>query len=105
MTKSSKIGPNRRGNAGKGRPKGSQNKITRTIRQAIEASFDILGGEEWLVELGRSDPKAYATLLARLVPTEIRNEPTMVFKLVNALPDLDDEELPARGEPLPPALP
>lgn len=101
MTESPKIGSNRRGNAGKGRPKGSPNRLTQTLRQAVEQAFHEVGGVEWLKNLAQSDPKAFAGLLSRLIPSDIKLEqPQVVFKLVNALPDLDDEP-----EPLPPALP
>ena len=58
-------------NAGRGRKKGSVNKTTKTLKEALLASFETLGGEEWLVSLAESDPKAYASLLGRLVPSEI----------------------------------
>ena len=61
----------RAGNRGMGRPKGSVNKTTKTLKEALLASFETLGGEEWLVSLAESDPKAYASLLGRLVPSEI----------------------------------
>ena len=85
--------------AGMGRPKGAQNKITRTIRQAVEQAFHEVGGVEWLKNLAQSDPKAFAGLLSRLIPSDIKLEqPQVVYTLINALPDLDDEP-----EPLPPA--
>lgn len=58
-------------NAGKGQNKGSPNKVTKTLKEALLASFETLGGEAWLVQLAESDPKAYASLLGRLVPSEI----------------------------------
>lgn len=58
--------------AGKGRKFGSLNRTTKTLKAALLASFDTLGGEEWLVALGQSDPKAYASLLSRLIPSEAR---------------------------------
>ena len=58
-------------NAGKGRKKGVPNKTTRTLREALLASFETLGGEAWLVSLAESDPKAYAGLLGRLIPSEV----------------------------------
>ena len=58
-------------NAGKGRKKGTPNKLTVTLKQAILNSFETLGGEAWLVQLAESDPKAYAGLLGRIIPSEI----------------------------------
>ena len=71
--------------AGMGRPKGSPNKTTRTLKEALLASFETLGGEEWLVQLAGSDPKAYAGLLGRLVPSEISAE--VVSTTFPELPD------------------
>ena len=71
--------------AGMGRPKGSPNKTTKTLKEALLASFETLGGEEWLVSLAESDPKAYASLLGRLVPSEISAE--VVSTTFPELPD------------------
>ena len=61
-------------NAGKGRKKGVQNKLTVTLKQAILNSFETLGGEAWLVQLAELDPKAYAGLLGRIIPSEINGQ-------------------------------
>ncbi len=58
--------------AGSGRKRGSLNRTTKTLKEALLASFDTLGGEAWLVSLAESDPKAYAGLLGRLIPQESR---------------------------------
>ncbi|OFC40877.1 hypothetical protein BAE30_16270 [Acidithiobacillus caldus] len=57
--------------AGMGRPAGVPNKTTRALKQALEESFERLGGVEWLVQLAATEPKAYAGLLAKLLPTQI----------------------------------
>jgi hypothetical protein len=54
--------------AGPGRPKGSRNAITMTIKDCLEESFLQLGGVDWLVALGRNEPKAFAQLLGKLLP-------------------------------------
>ena len=64
----------RAGNRGMGRPKGSVNKTTKTLKEALLNSFETLGSEKWLVSLAESDPKAYASLLGRLVPSEVKAE-------------------------------
>lgn len=63
-----------RGNAGKGRPKGSPNKITTAVRDALARSFEEVGGWQWLVKLAKENPKAYATLLAKCLPHEVVGE-------------------------------
>ena len=61
----------RAGNRGMGRPKGSMNKTTASLKAAILEAFDGIGGAEWLRQLAESDAKAFVTLLAKLVPSEI----------------------------------
>jgi len=53
------------------------NKTTRALKEALEASFDELGGVRWLVELGRSEPRAYASLLAKLLPSQVSMDATV----------------------------
>lgn len=68
-----KIGANT-GNAGKGRPKGAQNKLTRTIKEAIEVSFEKVGGADYLAQMAIEQPSAYMTLLGKVLPTQIAAE-------------------------------
>lgn len=58
-------------NAGKGRPKGSKNRLTNTLKEAIEKSFDEVGGVQYLVEQARENPTAYMSLLAKVLPQQI----------------------------------
>lgn len=73
-----------RGNAG--RPKGALNKSTKALKEALLQAADDAhpqGVRGWLVELSENDPKAFASLLARLLPTESKVEqtgPTVVLK-------------------------
>ena len=71
--------------AGMGRPPGAQNKITKTVKQAIEAAFENVGGTEWLIRLAQEDPRTFAILLAKLVPSDVRVEQKPTFVLVNAV--------------------
>ena len=56
------------GSAGPGRPKGSQNAITMDLKMALTEAFWEVGGVGWLVKLAQEEPKAFAGLLARLLP-------------------------------------
>ncbi|MBU2749869.1 hypothetical protein HER14_02515 [Acidithiobacillus thiooxidans] len=56
------------GTAGPGRPKGTPNAITMTLRDGIEEAYHQLGGVAWLVRLGQEEPRAFASLLAKLLP-------------------------------------
>lgn len=56
---------------GSGRQAGVPNKSTQAVREALVAAFAELGGTQFLVELGKSDPATFARLLSRLIPNEI----------------------------------
>lgn len=57
--------------AGKGRPKGAKNKLTTTVREAILAAFDEVGGADYLVQQAMDNPVAFMSLLAKILPTQI----------------------------------
>ena len=59
--------------SGQGRPKGTPNKITRTIREAFEHAFKILQDDNKakLEVWGQANPSLFYQLAARLIPTEI----------------------------------
>ena len=59
--------------AGKGRPKGAVNKLTKTIREAVEISFAQIGGAEWLAKMADDQPVAYMTLLGKVLPQQIEH--------------------------------
>ncbi len=71
--------------AGMGRPPGSPNKTTASLKAAILEAFDEIGGAEWLKDLAESDPKAFVSLLARLIPSEVSADITST-----TLPGLPD---------------
>jgi hypothetical protein len=57
--------------AGMGRPKGSKNKFTTNIKEAIFESFQRLGGADYLEEQGRKNPVAYLMLLKTVMPLQV----------------------------------
>lgn len=59
--------------AGKGRPKGATNKLTRTIKAAIEEAFDKVGGAEYLAKMAYAEPVAFMTLLGKILPTQLEH--------------------------------
>ena len=68
-----KIGANR-GNAGKGRPKGAQNKTTAAIKDMITQALDRSGGVEYLMEQAQSNPSAFLTLVGKVIPLQVNAE-------------------------------
>ena len=59
--------------AGKGRPKGAQNKLTKTIKAAIEGAFDKAGGVDYLARMANEQPVAFMTLLGKVLPTQLEH--------------------------------
>lgn len=58
---------------GRGRPKGSPNKVHASMKQAIAEAFEQLGGTERMVQWAMEDPKhltEFYKLAARLIPVE-----------------------------------
>ena len=80
--------------AGPGRPKGIPNKITLSVREAIERAFDNLGGSSYLEHVGRTDPRTFCALLSKLLPTKLASADGS--PLLAALTELTDAQLQAR---------
>lgn len=53
---------------GKGRPKGSLNKIDADFKQAFELAFNEMGGWRALYKWGVENPNLFFPLVARMVP-------------------------------------
>lgn len=77
-----------------GRSKGTPNALTVSIREAIERAFDKLGGQDYLVHVGRTDPRTFCALLSKLLPTKLANADGS--PILTALTALTDAELEAR---------
>ena len=71
-----------------------QNKLTVSVREAIEHAFDELGGTSYLVHVGRNDPRTFCALLSKLLPTKWANADGS--PLLAALTELTDAQLEAR---------
>lgn len=68
--------PNRGSKPGEkrgGRAKGVPNKLTRTIKQAIEVAFADVGGAEYLARMAKEQPVAFMTLLGKIIPTQLEH--------------------------------
>ena len=83
-----------------GRPVGAQNKVTVALKDALMAALDAQdgGAQAYFERLARSDPRTFCTLLAKLIPHEMKLKgagdgvPLLILKNYTGL---SDEELAA----------
>lgn len=70
--------------AGKGRPKGARNKLTRDVKEMILGALTAVGGQRWLEEQAKANPIAFMTLLGKVLPLQVTGEGggPMVINLV-----------------------
>ena len=59
-----------------GRKKGTSNKLTRSIKEAIEEAFEKAGGAEYLLRQSDENPQAFMSLLAKILPSQVQNQIT-----------------------------
>lgn len=57
--------------AGMGRPKGSRNKTTVAIKEAVLAALDRAGGVDYLVAQAATNPTAFLTLVGKVLPLQV----------------------------------
>lgn len=77
MAQEPKVGINT-GNRGKGRPKGSPNKITADLKRAILEAAEAAGGPggtvAYLTVQASANPASFLTLLGKVLPTTIAGD-------------------------------
>ena len=72
MTEATKLVKNRKPpRAGMGRPKGSLNKTTVAIKEAVLAALDQAGGVDYLVAQASTNPTAFLTLVGKVLPLQV----------------------------------
>ena len=54
--------------AGAGRPKGSKNRTTLQLKEAILNALDSVGGEQYLAKLAIENSSAFSSLLGKILP-------------------------------------
>jgi hypothetical protein len=86
--------PHWKANLTRGSRKGIPNRTTQNIKEAIEGAFDRLGGVDYLVTVGKNDPRTFCALLGKLLPTKLANADGS--PLLAALTELTDAQLEAR---------
>jgi hypothetical protein len=85
--------------AGSGRKKGTPNKVTKDVREAIINAFDMVGGADYLVKIAKEDPKAFCTLLGKTVPVKVGGDeqnPIQISLTVDRPPDETRDQWLAR---------
>jgi len=70
-TNAAVVNPTKKRKGGPGRPKGSQNRLTIQVKEAILQAFDEAGGKDYLVAIAQSEPRAFLVLLGKILPTEV----------------------------------
>ena len=56
---------------GAGRPKGSPNRLSHSLKEMILASLDDVGGRAYLARLAIENSSAYASLIGKVLPTTL----------------------------------
>jgi hypothetical protein len=59
---------------GKGRPKGTQNKMTKALKEMILQALDDAGGVEYLVKQADENPTAFLRLVGKVLPLQLTGE-------------------------------
>lgn len=99
------------------RPKGTPNKITATVKEAVERSFHRVGKKNYLDWLAYENPSAYVTLVSKCIPSAVAIDVKHTLDLSAAMHEArlrlteesadiidvtpDQKETPLLGETLP----
>ena len=62
--------------AGMGRPPGALNKQTKEIKEMLMKSLEDAGGADYFRQLAETNSSAYASLLGKIIPAEVKNQIT-----------------------------
>lgn len=88
------------GKPGPGRPKGSPNKATVSVKAAFEQAFDKLGGVDALLAWAADEPREFYKLYAKLLPVqvnaEMKHEGVITFVVDTGVPRAPDD--PVAGD-------
>jgi hypothetical protein len=75
--------------AGKGRPKGAENKVTREVKEMVLMALDKAGGINYLVDRALDTPASFLALVGRIIPQQIN------ATIKRNISEFTDEELAA----------
>lgn len=68
--------------SGPGRPKGSRNAVTMDVKMALMEAFWEIGGVQWLCRLAETEPRTFAMLLAKLIPSEAQDDGERTIRII-----------------------
>jgi hypothetical protein len=75
--------------AGRGRPKGSPNKIQAAVKELVIQALDQAGGVDYLVTQSRDNPTAFMTLVGKVLPLQTEHSGAIGIGRI-VYPGLDD---------------
>ena len=74
-----------------GRPKGSPNKATKSVREHFAYAFDLLQDDDTvnLTAWGKANPTEFYRLASKLIPLQVANDPDnpMPTTIIQIIPD------------------
>ena len=65
---------------GAGRKKGATNLVPREVKEMIVNTLHNAGGEEYLLNIAKNDPKTFCGLIGRVIPLQHANDPDNPFE-------------------------
>ena len=68
-----------------GRQKGTPNKTTKAVKEALSECFDEMGGVQSLVEWGKANQTEFYKLWCKMLPTEVKAEVTAEITPISAV--------------------
>lgn len=81
-----------------GRPAGTQNKLTKTVKETVLAVFNDLQTDpkHCLIEFAKKHPRDFYNIAARLIPTEITGQLVTAINIIETVaPDCQPLEVNA----------
>ena len=90
--------------AASGRKKGSINKTTASVKEALREAFDLLGGVESLIKWGKQNQTEFYKLWGRMLPQEIELAAKMgavQVQIVEEIVDANQNEEDQKTDPAP----
>ena len=79
------------GSPGPGRPPGTPNKITSTVKMMLMEALERKGGVRYLMKMADKHPQAFCTLLGKIIPQQVVGDVSHRFVAEMPPPETDPE--------------